>query len=81
MAARHRPYDSRAKHALNLTLQQALALGHNYVGTEHLLLGALEEEEGQGGGPLTGLGLTSARAREWLLPELERLAEEKRRTG
>jgi hypothetical protein len=30
---------------------------------------------------LTGLGLTTDRVREWLIPELERLAEEKRRTG
>jgi len=49
------PYDSRAKEALELTFQEALRLGHNYVGTEHLLLALLELEAGQG--PLASLGL------------------------
>ena len=43
---------------LELTLREALALGHNYIGTEHILLGLLEEEESLGGGALAGLGLT-----------------------
>ena len=78
----HVPFDSRSKTALEYALREAQGLGHNYVGTEHLLLGVLEEEEGQGGGALTGLGLTSQRVREWLIPELKRLKEEKmRRTG
>jgi hypothetical protein len=75
------PFDSRSKEVLGLALRQALGFKHNYIGTEHLLLGVLEEEEGRGGGALTGLGLTTDRVREWLIPELERLAEEKRRTG
>jgi hypothetical protein len=77
----HIPFDSRSKTVLEYALREALSLGHNYIGTEHLLLGVLEEEEGQGGGALTGLGLTTDRAREWLIPELKRLAEEKRRPG
>ncbi len=42
------PFDTRAKKALELTFRQALRLGHNYIGTEHLLL-ALHEEEDDGG--------------------------------
>jgi hypothetical protein len=54
------PYDAPAKKALELTFREALRLGHNYVGTEHVLLALLESE--QGDGVLTGLGLDKARA-------------------
>ena len=74
----HVPFDSRAMKVLELTLREALALGHNYIGTEHILLGLLEEEEKVGGGPLAGLGITRERARDWLVPVLERMAEAKR---
>jgi hypothetical protein len=49
------PFDADAKKALELTFRQALRLGHNYVGTEHLLLALLELEGG--GGTLAGVGL------------------------
>jgi ATP-dependent Clp protease ATP-binding subunit ClpA len=49
------PYDLGAKKALELTFRAALRLGHNYIGTEHLLLALLEQEDGAG--PLSGLGL------------------------
>jgi len=49
------PYDLGARKALELTFRTALRLGHNYIGTEHLLL-ALLEVEGEGG-PLGALGL------------------------
>ena len=52
-------------------------LGHNYIGTEHLLLGLLDEDEGIGGRTLTGLGVTSQRVQEWLVPELARLLAER----
>ena len=74
----HVPFDSRAMKVLELKLREALALGHNYIGTEHILLGLLEEEENVGGGPLAGLGITRERARDWLVPVLERMAEAKR---
>jgi len=77
----HIPFVPRAKKVLELALREALTLGHNYIGTEHLLLGLLDDEESLGGGTLTGLGVTKERAREWLVPELERLAEAKRRAG
>ncbi|MBM0236960.1 ATP-dependent Clp protease ATP-binding subunit [Micromonospora sp. ATA32] len=52
------PYDARGKKALELTFREALRLGHNYVGTEHLLLALLEFEDGAG--VLAGLGLDKA---------------------
>ncbi|MCT9928876.1 ATP-dependent Clp protease ATP-binding subunit [Planotetraspora sp. A-T 1434] len=54
------PYDTQAKKALELTFREALRLGHNYVGTEHILLALLELEDGAG--LLTGLGVTKAAA-------------------
>ena len=54
------PYDARARKALELTFREALRMGHNYVGTEHLLLALLELE--YGAGVLTGLGIDKAAA-------------------
>jgi ATP-dependent Clp protease ATP-binding subunit ClpA len=54
------PYDAPARKTLELTFREALRLGHNYIGTEHLLLALLELEDGTG--PLSGLGLDKARA-------------------
>ncbi|MCX5069584.1 ATP-dependent Clp protease ATP-binding subunit [Micromonospora lupini] len=50
------PYDARGKKALELTFREALRLGHNYIGTEHILLALVEQEDGTG--VLTDLGLT-----------------------
>jgi hypothetical protein len=50
------PYGSAAKKVLELTFREALRLGHNYIGTEHILLALLEHENGQG--VLSGLGVT-----------------------
>jgi hypothetical protein len=52
------PLTPRARRALDLTLGTALRLGHNYIGTEHLLLGLAEEGEGVAGRVLQGFGLT-----------------------
>lgn len=49
------PYDSHARKVLELTFREALRLGHNHVGTEHILLALLELEEGAG--VLAGLGV------------------------
>ncbi|GHF88125.1 ATP-dependent Clp protease ATP-binding subunit [Streptomyces filamentosus] len=49
------PYDAASKKVLELTFREALRLGHNYVGTEHILLALLEHEDGTG--VLSGLGL------------------------
>jgi ATP-dependent Clp protease ATP-binding subunit ClpA len=74
-----KPLTPLAKKVFDLAVRKALMLGHNYIGTEHLLLGLLEEQEGIGGRTLTGLGVTSQRAEDWLVPELERLLAEKHR--
>ena len=49
------PFDPRARKALELTFRQALRFGHNYIGTEHLLLALHEEEDDDG--PLHNLGI------------------------
>ncbi|MGW6023654.1 Clp protease N-terminal domain-containing protein [Streptomyces sp. NPDC055099] len=54
------PYDAGAKKVLELTYREALRLGHNYIGTEHILLALLEAEGGTG--PLAGLGIDKAAA-------------------
>lgn len=54
------PYDAGARKALELTFREALRMGHNYVGTEHILLALLEHEDGEG--VLSGLGIDKAAA-------------------
>ncbi|MFJ3212356.1 Clp protease N-terminal domain-containing protein [Streptomyces flaveolus] len=49
------PYGPAAKKVLELTFREALRLGHNYIGTEHILLALLEHEHGEG--VLSGLGI------------------------
>ena len=66
------PFDPRAKKALELTFRQALRLGHNFIGTEHLLL-ALHEEEDDGG-VLHRMGLDWERFEHDLLAALDALA-------
>jgi hypothetical protein len=56
------PFDPRAKKALELTFRQALRMGHNYIGTEHILLALLELEDGTG--VLAGLGVDKAAAED-----------------
>src|SRR6476660_6289731 len=52
------PYSGQARKALELTFREALRMGHNYIGTEHILLAILELEDGTG--VLSGLGVTKA---------------------
>ncbi|MFJ5924878.1 Clp protease N-terminal domain-containing protein [Kitasatospora sp. NPDC092948] len=66
------PYDAGAKKVLELSMREALRLGHNYVGTEHLLLALLEHEAGSG--VLTDLGLDKSAAETALLATLAQLA-------
>jgi hypothetical protein len=54
------PYDAQARKVLELTFRQALRLGHNYIGTEHILLALLEFEDGAG--VLAGIGIDKAAA-------------------
>ncbi|MFE2036075.1 Clp protease N-terminal domain-containing protein [Streptomyces scopuliridis] len=67
------PFDARAKKVLELTFREALRLGHNYVGTEHVLLALLEQEDGKG--VLSGLGLDKTRTEEHVSAALRAIRE------
>ncbi|MCX5605317.1 Clp protease N-terminal domain-containing protein [Streptomyces phaeochromogenes] len=69
------PFDSNAKKALELTFREALRLGHNYIGTEHILLALLEQEAGSGTGLLGGLGVDKAAAEANVAEALEKVRE------
>ena len=58
------PVRAAAKKVLELTFREALRLGHNYVGTEHILLALLEFENGEG--VLSGVGVNKAAAEEYI---------------
>jgi ATP-dependent Clp protease ATP-binding subunit ClpA len=73
----HIPFTKGSKKILELALREAVGLGHDYIGTEHLLLGVLDEEDGLGARTLTDLGVTREAAGQWLVPELQRMAEAK----
>ncbi|MFD7389931.1 Clp protease N-terminal domain-containing protein [Streptomyces sp. NPDC059852] len=62
------PYGSDAKKVLELTFREALRLGHNYIGTEHILLALLEFENGSG--VLSGLGITKQDAEAFIAAAL-----------
>ena len=59
----HIPFTPRAKKVLELSLREALQLGHNYIGTEHILLGVIREGEGVGAQVLRKLGADLNRVR------------------
>jgi hypothetical protein len=63
------PFNSPAKKVLELTFRQALRLGHNYIGTEHILLALLEAEDDDG--VLHGLGVDKDRFESELVAALE----------
>lgn len=58
------PFTPRAKKVLELSVEEAKLLGHNYIGSEHLLLGLVREEEGIGGKILRSLGANLLGARQ-----------------
>ncbi|MHB1851636.1 MAG: Clp protease N-terminal domain-containing protein, partial [Acidimicrobiales bacterium] len=61
------PFTPRAKRVLELSLREALQLGHNYIGTEHMLLGLIREGEGVAAQVLTTLGADLARVRQQVI--------------
>jgi hypothetical protein len=67
------PFDGHAKKALELTFRQALRLGHNYIGTEHVLLALYEEEGGEG--TLHQLGVDKNRFESDLVAALESITK------
>lgn len=64
------PYTPRAKKVLSLAVEEARGLGHAYVGTEHILLGLLREEDGLAGRVLKELGVDHEVTRQHILKEL-----------
>jgi hypothetical protein len=68
----HIPFTPRAKKVRELTVREALRLGHNYVGTEHILLGLFGEEEGLAAKVLTELGVSKDVAETWIVEEIAR---------
>ncbi|SED85753.1 Clp amino terminal domain-containing protein, pathogenicity island component [Streptomyces sp. 3213] len=65
------PYGPEAKKVLELTFREALRLGHNYIGTEHILLALLEQENGEG--VLNGLGIDKPTSERHIAEMLHRL--------
>ena len=63
----HIPFTPRAKKVLELSLREALQLGHNYIGTEHILLGLIREGEGVAAQVLVKLGADLARVRQTVI--------------
>jgi hypothetical protein len=67
----HIPFSPSAKATLERTLAEALRLGHNYIGTEHILLAVLAGD-GPATAVLTGAGVDRAAAEAWLTEQLQR---------
>jgi ATP-dependent Clp protease ATP-binding subunit ClpC len=65
--AGHIPFTPRAKKVLELSLREALQLGHNYIGTEHILLGLIREGEGVAAQVLQKLGADLNRVRQQVI--------------
>ena len=63
----HIPFTPRAKKVLELSLREALQLGHNYIGTEHILLGLIREGEGVAAQVLVKLGADPSRVRQQVI--------------
>jgi hypothetical protein len=68
-------FSAGARKVLALTVRESLRLGHNYVGTEHVLLGLLDDEATVAAALLTRLGVTKARSEELILQALEELRQ------
>lgn len=72
------PYGQAAKKVLELTFREALRLGHNYIGTEHILLALLEHENGEG--VLSGLGIGKERTERYVAEVLEKIVQARKET-
>jgi hypothetical protein len=69
----HLPVGAATKKTLQLVVREALRLGHNYIGTEHILLGVLSDDQDRCAVALTALGVTHQATEEWVLAELARI--------
>ena len=77
----HIPFTPRAKKVLELSLREALQLGHNYIGTEHILLGLIREGEGVAAQVLVKLGADLSRVRQQVIQLLSGYAGSKESGG
>jgi ATP-dependent Clp protease ATP-binding subunit ClpC len=77
----HIPFTPRAKKVLELSLREALQLGHNYIGTEHILLGLIREGEGVAAQVMQKLGADLNRVRQTVVQLLSRYAAETEPAG
>jgi ATP-dependent Clp protease ATP-binding subunit ClpC len=77
----HIPFTPRAKKVLELSLREALQLGHNYIGTEHILLGLIREGEGVAAQVLVKLGADLSRVRQQVIQLLSGYAGGKESGG
>jgi ATP-dependent Clp protease ATP-binding subunit ClpC len=77
----HIPFTPRAKKVLELSLREALQLGHNYIGTEHILLGLIREGEGVAAQVLVKLGADLSRVRQQVIQLLSGYAGTKEPGG
>jgi ATP-dependent Clp protease ATP-binding subunit ClpC len=77
----HIPFTPRAKKVLELSLREALQLGHNYIGTEHILLGLIREGEGVAAQVLQKLGADLNRVRQTVIQLLSGYTAEVVREG
>jgi hypothetical protein len=67
----HIPFTSQAKKLRDLAIREALRLGHNYVGTEHMLLALLRDRKTAGAKALTRLGVSRDRAESWIVAAID----------
>jgi ATP-dependent Clp protease ATP-binding subunit ClpC len=77
----HIPFTPRAKKVLELSLREALQLGHNYIGTEHILLGLIREGEGVAAQVLVKLGADLGRVRQQVIQLLSGYSGSKEGAG
>ena len=77
----HIPFTPRAKKVLELSLREALQLGHNYIGTEHILLGLIREGEGVAAQVLVKLGADLNRVRQQVIQLLSGYQGKEQATG
>jgi hypothetical protein len=77
----HIPFGQDCKTVLNLALRAAFRLGHNYIGTEHILLGILDDPQTPGAQILAGEGATKDSTEPLLLAALAELLEARRQSG
>ncbi|HVF52055.1 MAG TPA: ATP-dependent Clp protease ATP-binding subunit [Actinomycetota bacterium] len=77
----HIPFTPRAKKVLELSLREALQLGHNYIGTEHILLGLIREGEGVAAQVLVKLGADLTKVRQQVIQLLSGYTGSKESAG